>query len=75
MLKEVFLVSPLDEQEAGPSTSQMTIKKEEPPEDVKPFNLIPLTGLAEELASLVAVSGDAVEVLARDNNRDEDQLL
>ena len=35
---------------------------------------IELPTVAEELASLVAVNGDMVEIMARENNKEEQEL-
>ena len=52
------------------------IKKEEDEEDYSNEDLsdVTLSTVAEELASMVALSGEEVEAVARQHNADEDQL-
>ena len=69
-LRGVFLVDSVVESEPGPSTS--TTEAAAAP-SLDGAN-IQLPTVADELASLVAVNGDQVEIMAREKNMDEPEL-
>ena len=70
-LRGVFLVDSVVESEPGPSTSTTEAAAAAPSLDGAN---IQLPTVADELASLVAVNGDQVEIMAREKNMDEPEL-
>ena len=68
ILRGVFLVDSVVESEPGPSTSTSTAAPSLDGANIQ------LPTVADELASLVAVNGDQVEIMAREKNMDEPEL-
>ena len=69
ILRGVFLVDSVVESEPGPSTSSTSTAAP----SLDGAN-IQLPTVADELASLVSVNGDQVEIMAREKNMDEPEL-